>query len=125
MVIEQLDVTRLRRAVAWSIATLLFTTPFSAQNQDPALVDAAERQDWQTVSRLVDANVDVNGTQADGATALQWAAHWDHLEAVDRFRVRVSGVQRPFWSVRGERSVKQLKVSDTIPKTRLESPTRP
>ena len=83
MVIDRLDVTRLRRAVAWSIATLLLTTPFSAQNQDPALVDAAERQDWQTVSRLVDADVDVNGTQADGATALQWAAHWDHLEAVE------------------------------------------
>lgn len=84
MDIERLDVTRLCRAVAWSLATLLLTTSFSAQNQDTTLVDAAERQDWQTVSRLVAASADVNGTQADGATALQWAAHWDTLEAVDQ-----------------------------------------
>ena len=43
MEIKRLYVTRLRRAVAWSIATLLLTTPFSAQNQDSPLIDAAER----------------------------------------------------------------------------------
>lgn len=84
MDIERLDNTRLRRAVAWSVATLLLTTTVSGQHQDTPLADAAERQDWHTVNKLLDANVDANGTQADGATALQWAAHWDNLEAVDQ-----------------------------------------
>ena len=54
----------------------------SAENKDERLVDAAEHQNWQTVSSLLTANVDANVAQADGATALQWAAHWDNLEAV-------------------------------------------
>src|SRR5271163_119654 len=44
--------------------------------------DAAQRQDWQTVRALAGRKADVNAAQPDGTTALQWAAHWDDLDAV-------------------------------------------
>src|ERR1700752_3673739 len=47
-----------------------------------AVADAAERRDWQTVRTLAVSHADVNAPQADGTTALQWAAHWNDLDAV-------------------------------------------
>ena len=51
----------------------------SAQAPDLRLIDAVKLQDAQAVGRLLDASVEVNATQADGATALHWAAYLDDL----------------------------------------------
>ena len=48
--------------------------------QGDRLVDLARRQDRAAVRALVASGADVNVPQADGATALHWAAHWDDVE---------------------------------------------
>ena len=53
----------------------------NAANQ--GLPDAAQRRDIETVRVLIDAGVDVDAPQADGATALAWAVHWDDLATAD------------------------------------------
>ena len=50
---------------------------------DSALIDAAKRQDADTIRRLLDEGADANERQPDGATALHWAAHRGHGEAVE------------------------------------------
>jgi uncharacterized protein len=41
------------------------------------LPDAAEKADWKAVTNLVREKADVHAAQADGMTALHWAAHHD------------------------------------------------
>jgi ankyrin repeat protein len=55
-------------------ATALFAGP------DHRVADAVEARDLNAVRALMGQRADVNGTQADGATGLHWAAHWDDLE---------------------------------------------
>ena len=52
----------------------------SAQTSDLRLIDAVKLQDGGAVRRLLDGSVDVNTAQADGATALHWAAYLDDIE---------------------------------------------
>ena len=52
----------------------------TAQVADLRLIEAVKLQDATAVRRLLDASVDVNAAQADGATALHWAAYLDDLE---------------------------------------------
>ena len=47
------------------------------------LADAAENRDARTVRALVAAEADPDAPQADGATALTWAAHWDDGDIAD------------------------------------------
>jgi uncharacterized protein len=65
------------------VLALLVAARLGAADRDQRLVNAAQRQDWQTVRTLVTAKVDVNTPQGDGATALHWAAHADNLQMVD------------------------------------------
>jgi uncharacterized protein len=52
-----------------------------AATGDLRLVDAVQRQDKKTAQLLIQQHaVDVNERQADGSTALAWAAHWGDLE---------------------------------------------
>ena len=51
-----------------------------ANTVDRTLVDAAQRQDIEAVRALLGERVDVDTPQADGATALAWAVHWDALD---------------------------------------------
>ena len=51
-----------------------------AQSPDLRLIEAVRRQDAVAVQHLLDAPVDVNAAQPDGATALHWAAYVDDLE---------------------------------------------
>ena len=53
-------------------------------DDDLRVVEAAERQEWDAVRRLVDAGADVTATHPDGATALHWAVHWNGAETVGR-----------------------------------------
>jgi len=51
--------------------------------QDTRLVDAARAADTTNVGTLLEQGVDANARQADGATALHWAAHWDDAVMAD------------------------------------------
>jgi len=68
---------------------LLFTTSafvlaaFAGTNPDTRLVDAAAKPDTEAVRQLIAQHADVNAPQADGTTALHWAAHWDDREMAD------------------------------------------
>ena len=48
------------------------------------LPDAAEKGDWPRVASLVAAQAEANGAQADGTTALHWAAYHDRADWVTR-----------------------------------------
>ena len=51
---------------------------------DRRLVDAVRQRDAAAIDALFRAGVDVNVPQADDATALAWAAHWDDIGTARR-----------------------------------------
>lgn len=63
----------------FAILIVLFVCAFAQANELPG---AAEKQDWKRVEALLATKADVNATQADGATALHWAAYHDKAERV-------------------------------------------
>ena len=67
----------------WCLAPLLSMTAFAGTGGDLRLVDAAKNRNHEAVRSLLQQHVDVNTPQADGATPLAWAAHWDDLETAD------------------------------------------
>lgn len=71
------------RRLTWCLTPLLAATAFAATNGDFGLADAAMNQDRDGIRALLQQKADVNGAQADGSTALLWAAHWDDLETAD------------------------------------------
>lgn len=64
------------------VASLLAVVSVAATPSE-RLVDAVKAQDHETVRALLKQGVDVNAPQADGATALHWAAHWDDRETAE------------------------------------------
>src|SRR5687767_12483113 len=54
---------------------------FTAGRSD--LADAAMKRDVQAVRSLLQQKTDVNAAQADGATALHWAAHWGDFKMAE------------------------------------------
>jgi ankyrin repeat protein len=50
---------------------------------DATLANAAEKKDWTRVGALITQHADVNVSQADGMTALHWAAYHDAVAAAD------------------------------------------
>ena len=68
------------RSVLFAFATLLlsFGSPLFAA--DSRLADAAEKSDRATIRALLSKHADVNAPQADGMTALHWAAYLDDFE---------------------------------------------
>jgi ankyrin repeat protein len=69
-----------RNALCAVSLTALAGTAF-AQTQ---VADAASRGDTTTIERLLKSGADVNGQQADGATALQWAAYRGDARLAER-----------------------------------------
>ncbi len=67
----------------WWLVLLLSIIHLSAASSDLRLVEAVENGDREAVRSLLRQQVDVNAFQADGATALQWAAHRDDLETAE------------------------------------------
>ena len=65
------------------LATLLALAGSGAAAQDVRLLDAARAADSAGVIALLDQGVSANVRQADGATALHWAAHWDDAAMAD------------------------------------------
>ena len=62
------------------LAALLGVSSLGAAGTEPLLADAVQRGDRQAVLALLKARADVNSAQADGATALHWAAYLDDAD---------------------------------------------
>ncbi|MEE8143237.1 MAG: ankyrin repeat domain-containing protein [Planctomycetota bacterium] len=65
----------------WWMVALLAVCSLMAEDRDLRLVEAVREGDQPTLRLLLKEPVDVNVPQGDGATALQWAAHRNDLEA--------------------------------------------
>ena len=63
-----------------STICLLSLASLTAASPDLRLVEAVKHRDAEAARALLQAGVDVNTAQPDGATALHWAAHWDDVE---------------------------------------------
>lgn len=61
-------------------ATAILTCTTISVAANAPLADAAEKSDWPHVRALLKQHADVNAAQADGMTALHWAAQLDNLE---------------------------------------------
>jgi ankyrin repeat protein len=70
----------LTRLGACGLTLVLLASASESRAADAPLADAAERSDRAGVCALIAQHVDVNQAQADGMTALHWAAHRDDLE---------------------------------------------
>ena len=66
----------------WGIA-LLSAAAWGATGNEPRLADAVKNTDAKAVRTLLAQHVDVNAAEADGSTALHWAAQRDDLEIAD------------------------------------------
>src|SRR5579863_629082 len=68
----------------FSLALAAFSLTFTAWGAAPSPVaDAAMKGDKVAVKSLLQQKADVNAAQADGATAIQWAAYRDDLDLAD------------------------------------------
>ena len=68
-----------------SVSHLVFVALLLVAVADAAdLPAAAEKQDWSGLESQLIAKADVNTTQADGTTALHWAAYHDKNDLVNR-----------------------------------------
>ena len=68
---------------AWGLVPLLTVAALATTGPDLRLIDAVKNQDAAAVRSLLKQHVNVNAAEADGATALAWAAHQDDLETVE------------------------------------------
>lgn len=62
---------------------LLPAVAFGAAKIEPQLAEAAKNRDHAAVVSLLKQHVDVNAPEADGTTALAWAAHWGDLSTAE------------------------------------------
>ena len=75
---------RLRLLVSVWLLCGTWVVSLGAAGADLRLVDAAKTRDWEAVGTLLRENVDVETAQADGATALHWAAYWNERDTLER-----------------------------------------
>jgi uncharacterized protein len=68
-----------KRSVA-ALALLLLVGGSAVAQPGTPLADAAEKKDLAKIGALLKQEVDVNASQADGMTALHWAAYHDDLK---------------------------------------------
>src|SRR5580765_1965279 len=73
--------------LATSASVLVFATTLHAAPARAPLADAVEKMDRSAVRALLKQRAPVNTPQADGMTALHWAAYQDDLE-IARLLVR-------------------------------------
>jgi len=71
----------LRSTFYVSVAVSVAAVAAAATGNAP-LVDAVKRQDKTVTRTLLKQKADVNAPDAEGMTALHWAAHWDDLDTV-------------------------------------------
>src|SRR5262245_6080574 len=78
---ESTAMGRKRFGAAGLVVLLLVGASATAQSSAP-LADAAEKKDRAKIRAELKQGVDVNASQADGMTALHWAAYHDDLKTV-------------------------------------------
>ncbi|MEX2288274.1 MAG: ankyrin repeat domain-containing protein [Planctomycetaceae bacterium] len=76
----------IRRFAASGWAVLLLVVGSVSAAEAP-LADAAESKKSAAIGALLEQKANVNAPQADGMTALHWAAYYDDLDTVNRFLV--------------------------------------
>ena len=94
-----------RRSPGWCLAVALSAVS-AAASTDLRLVDAVRTQNAAVTRALLDAKVDVTTREADGATALHWAAHWNDAATAERLIRAGAGV-----NVRNELGVAPLHLA--------------
>lgn len=62
----------------------LAVVSMAAGERDARLANAAKEGNWAAIPALLKQGADVNGAQADGTTALHWAAYWDNVAVADQ-----------------------------------------
>ena len=65
-------------------AFIIILCGFTSVGAFADLPSSAEKQDWKAVSAQIASKADLNAAQADGATALHWAAYHDKTEIVEK-----------------------------------------
>ena len=85
---------RVRQAIMACCAALLIY-PLASGAANSPVADAAMRGDKAALRSLLEQNADVNAPQADGATAIQWAAYEDDLEMADLLVAAGANVKTP------------------------------
>jgi uncharacterized protein len=65
------------------VAASVLSIACLASTSDPRLAEAAKHQNKEAVRALLAEHIDVNAASEDGATALQWAAHWNDFDTAD------------------------------------------
>jgi ankyrin repeat protein len=76
----------MKNLISWSVVALFLmagVTGFGASSGDLRLIEAVKKSDIRTVRTLIAQHVDVNASEADGSTALHWAAQRDNPDLVD------------------------------------------
>ena len=74
---------KVKSLTLWGVLAGLWVASLLGAGGDLRLLEAIQRGDRESLRSLVKQQVDVNGSRADGETALQWAAYQDDLEIVD------------------------------------------
>ena len=73
----------LRRISEWGMAALLSAGCLMGASADSRLAEAAKARNRAGIRTLLQQHVDVNSPQANGMTALHWAAYQDDLETAE------------------------------------------
>jgi uncharacterized protein len=77
-------VRNMRNRGWWGILPLLFLASMTALGSELELIEAVKRGDKDRVRLLLNSQqIDASASQADGATALAWAAHLDNQEVAE------------------------------------------
>ena len=71
------------RLSGWWMVLLLSVVTLRASSDKVPLIEAVKKGDAQGVRSLITQHADVNTPEADGTTALHWAAHRDDLQMAD------------------------------------------
>lgn len=76
-----------------TLCGFLLCASLLAADDRPVVADAAEAKDTAAIARLLQQGADVNAAQADGMTALHWAAYHDDLAAAQLLIAHKANVQ--------------------------------
>lgn len=74
---------RMKRVGVFLIVVLLSAVSLSAAGGDLRLIEAVKKADTSAVRSLLLQQVDLTASEADGSTALHWAAQRDNLEVAE------------------------------------------
>src|SRR5229473_7529857 len=72
--------TALKKSLALAFICILAGSSLTAAPADVRVVEAAKHKDLTVLRALVRQGLNVNAPEADGATALHWAAHWGNVD---------------------------------------------